>query len=119
MTFATNLIAVGRRLVRNYGESIELQRVAEGVYNPAAGTVATGTTTNYTAYGAPVDFNRDEVDNTSIRKSDVKLWLEKPTTVVPTIGDTATFNSITYRVVNVETLKAQGSDIVYILQCRI
>ena len=119
MSFSTNLIAVGRRLIQKYGENITLQRVAEGAYDVSDGTVAAGTTTNYTAYGAPVDYNNNEIDDKSIRKADVKLWLEKPTSQTPTVGDTATFNSKTYRVIDVENLRAQGVDVVYILQCRV
>ena len=119
MSFATNMIAVGRRLIQKYGESMTMQRVAEGAYDPTDGSVAAGTTTNYTAYGAPVDYNQEEVDGSSIRTTDVKLWLELPTTEVPLIGDTATFNSTTYRVWNVENLRVQGTDVVYILQLRV
>jgi len=119
MSFATNLTSVGRRLIQAYGESITLQRVVEGAYDVSDGSVAAGTTTNYTAKGHPSEYNNNEIDDTSIRKADIKLWLEKPTTQVPTVGDTATLNSETYRVIDVQNLRAQGVDVVYILQCRI
>ena len=119
MSFSTNMIAVGRRLIKKYGELITLQRVAEGAYVPTTGAVGAGTTTNYTAYGAPVDYNQSEVDGTTIRTSDTRLWLEVPTTVTPLVGDTATFNSVTQRVISVEKLRAQGNDVVYALQLRV
>lgn len=119
MSFATNMIATARRLIQTYGESITLQRVAEGAYVPTTGAVGAATTTNYTAYGAPVDYNQAEVDGATIRTTDIKLWLELPTTVTPLVGDTATFNSVTHRVITVEKLRAQGSEIVYVLQLRV
>jgi len=113
------MIATARRLIQKYGENITLQRVVEGAYDVSDGSVSSGTTTNYSAKGHPAEYSNDEVDGKSIRKSDVKLWLEKPTTQVPTVGDTATLNSKTYKIINVDHLRAQGVDVVYILQCRI
>lgn len=119
MSFSSILITVARSLIQTKGEPITLQRVAEGSYNVADGTVASGTTTNYSAYGAPMMYQSREVDGTNIKASDVKLYLEKPTSVVPAVGDTVTFNSTTQRVINVEKLRAEGVDIMYILQCRV
>lgn len=120
MSFATEMIACARDLIQEFGESVSIQRVAEGAYDPTDGTVAAGTTTNYSAYGAPVDYNTNEIDGNTIRINDIKLWLETPTTgEVPAIGDVVTLNSTAYRVMNVEQLRAQGSDIVYLLQLRL
>ena len=119
MSFATNLITTGRTIIQKNGQSLSITRVAEGAYNVADGTVATGTTTNYTAYGAPVDYTANEIDGKSIRQSDIKVWLEKPTSVTPLVGDVVTIDSVAHKVVDVITYKAQGSDIVYKLQCRI
>lgn len=112
------MIATARTLIQKYGQSMSIQRVAEGAYDPTDGTVAAGTTTNYSAYGAPVDYNANEIDNKTIRINDIKVWLEVPTTETPVIGDVVTFDSTAFRIMNVETLKAQGSDIVYKLQVR-
>lgn len=119
MSFSTNLIATARRLLSTYGESISLTRVAEGAYNVADGTVAAGTTTNYSADGHPFNYSAEEVDDTTVRSTDLGLWLAKPTSETPAVGDTATVNSIVYRVVNVEQLRAQGTDVVYKLQLRL
>lgn len=119
MSFSTNLIAVARRLLNSYGEELTFTRVTEGAYNVADGTVAAGTTTNYTADCAPVDYNTDEVDDKTILKNDIGLWIEKPASETPAVGDTVVLNSKTYRVVSIETLRAQGTDIVYKAQLRL
>ncbi len=119
MSLATVLTAVGRNLIQKYGQSMAIVRVTEGAYNVADGSVAAGTTTNYTAYGAPVDYTSNEIDGKTIRQSDTKVWLEKPTTVTPLVGDVITIDSLDLRVVDVISYKTQGSDIVYKLQCRV
>lgn len=119
MSFSTNLIAVARRLLNTYGEELTFTRVAEGAYNVADGTVAAGTTTNYTADCASVDYNADEVDDKTILKNDIGLWIEKPASEVPAVGDTVVLNSATYRLINVQTYRAQGTDIVYRAQLRL
>ena len=119
MSLATTLIATGRRLIQKYGQSMSIERVAEGAYDVSDGSVAAGTTTNYTAYGAPMDYSSNEVDGKTVRKTDVKVWLEKPTTVTPLVGDIITIDSADLRIVDVVKLKAQDNDIVYKLQCRL
>jgi|TARA_R110000782_G_scaffold144434_1_gene237274 hypothetical protein len=119
MSFSTNLLAVSRALIQKYGQSMAIERVAEGAYDPTDGTVAIGTTTNYTVFGAPVDYTSNEVDNTNIRVGDIKVWLEKPTTETPLVGDVVTIDSADLRIVDIVTLKAQGLDVVYKLQCRV
>lgn len=75
---------------------------------------------NYSAYGLPDGYNSLEVDGTSVRNADIKLWLSTPTTgEIPLVGDTATIDSVVHRVVNVNKITAQGSNLIYELQCRI
>lgn len=119
MSFSTNLIAVARRLLNTYGEELTFTRVAEGAYDPSNGTVGAGSTTNYTADSAPVAYNANEVDNTTIKANDIGLWIEKPASETPAVGDTVVLNSATYRIINIETYRAQGTDIVYKAQLRL
>lgn len=119
MSFSTNLTATARKLLNTYGEELTFTRVAEGAYDPTNGTVAAGTTTNYTADALPVDYNADEVDDKTILKNDIGLWIEKPASETPAVGDTVVLNSATYRLINVQTYRAQGTDIVYRAQLRL
>lgn len=120
MSFATNMVALARRQLEAFGRTVNLVRVTEGAYNVATGATAAATTANYSAYGLPDGYNSLEVDGTSIRNSDIKLWLSTPTTgEVPLVGDTATIDSVVHRIVNVGKITAQGSNLIYELQCRI
>jgi hypothetical protein len=120
MSFSTNMIALARKQLEAYGRTVNLVRVTEGAYSVSDGTVGAATTVNYSAYGLPDGYNAFEIDGTSIRNSDVKLWLSTPTTgEVPTVGDTATIDSVVHRIVNVGKIVSQGYNLIYELQCRI
>jgi hypothetical protein len=117
MTFATNLRTVALNLLTNYGQSVSLQRVTEGSYNTSTSALATGTTTSYTGYGYPSPYNSTELANNDILSSDIKLLLF--TTTLPLVGDVATIDTIVHRVLSVQRISAQGSDIIYKLQLRV
>lgn len=115
--FTDNMPATALRLLTKYGEAVSLSRVTEGSYDVSNGTVAAGSTTNYTGYGAPVDYIAAEIDGTVIQQGDVRLLLNQ-TSTEPAVGDTCTLNSIVYRVVNVDRSRASGVNIIYKLQLR-
>jgi hypothetical protein len=120
MSLSTTMIALARKQLEDKGRAVTLQRVTEGAYDVTDGTVGAATTVNYSAYGLPDGYNSLEVDGTSIRNSDVKLWLSTPTTgEVPAVGDTATIDSVVHRIVNVGKIVSQGYNLIYELQCRI
>lgn len=113
----SNLVTLARNLLTDYGESVSFSRVAEGAYDPATSGVAAGTTTNYTGYAAPTQYNRADVDGDLIRSSDIRLVVEQ-TTTEPNIGDVVTVDGIIHRVLNVSPIKVSNVDIIYILQIR-
>lgn len=120
MTFSSNLLDTARRLIRAYGENISFSRVVEGTFIPSTGGLGTGTTTAFTAYGAPMNYNSEEINNTTIMQNDLQVWLEvNASSSVPTVGDVATISGTAYRVMNVSKYTAQGSTVVYNIQVRI
>lgn len=119
MSISSNLTAMARRLLGAYGENLTFTRVTEGAYNVADGTVAAGSTTNYTADCAPIPYTADEIDDKTILKTDISLWIEKPTSEVPAVGDTVVLNSATYRLIEVETFRAEGTNVAYRAQLRL
>lgn len=118
MSFSTNMIATARSLLNTYGESITLTRESEGTYSPTDGSFSGVSSSSYVADGFPDQYSKDEIDETLVRSSDIKLLLEKPTSVTPAVGDKCTINSTEYVVVAVATIRAQGTDIIYELQLR-
>ncbi len=120
MTFATNMLATAQRLIRAYGQSISFARVVEGAFVPSTGAVGAGTTSSYTAYGAPMSYKSTEIDNELIMQNDMFVWTEvNAAASVPAVGDVATISTFAYRVVNVEKYVAQASTLVYKLQVRL
>ena len=121
MSLSTTMIALARKQLQEKGRAVALVRVTEGAYDPTT-SAPTGspTTVNYSAYGLPDGYNSFEVDGTTVRNADVKLWLSTPTTgEVPAVGDTATIDSVVYRVFNVGIINTQATNVLYELQCRI
>lgn len=120
MTFATNLLSTGRRLLESYGQSISFARVVEGTFVPSTGGVGAGTTSSYTAYGAPMATPNMEVNGTTVLQDDTQVWLEvNAAGSVPKVGDVATISGIAYRVIAIKTYNAQGIPLLYKLQIRI
>ncbi len=120
MTFATSLLASARRLIRAYGQSISFARVVEGSFVPSTGAVGSGTSSSYTAYGAPMAYNIQEIDNNTILKNDIQVWCEvNASSSIPAVGDVATISAVAYRVMDVQKFTAQGTTVVYKLQVRL
>jgi hypothetical protein len=117
MTFSSRMTNTAIRLLTIYGEEILFSRSTEGAFVPSTGDVGTPNDLTYTGYGHPSPFNTDEVDENTILGSDIRLLVHKMTQI-PLVGDVATFGGTDYRVMRVEKLKAQGSDIAYRLQLR-
>jgi hypothetical protein len=120
MTFATNLLATARRLIEAYGQSISFARVVEGSFVPSTGAVGAGTSSSYTAYGAPMQYSSREIDNVTVMTNDVLIWVEvNASSSIPIVGDVATLSTIAHRILDVQKLVAQGTTVVYKLQARI
>lgn len=120
MTFATNLLATARRLIQAYGQSISFARVVEGAFVPSTGAVGAGTTSSFTAYGAPMEYSTKEIDGVTILTTDLLIWVEvNSSSSVPAVGDVATISTVAYRVLDVQKQVAQGTTVVYKLQARI
>lgn len=116
--FSTRMATTALRLIVTYGEAITLTRVVEGAYDPATGSTGAPTTTPYSGYGAPTNYNKLEVDGQQVKTSDIRL-LVHALSVVPIPGDIVTLNSADYRVMDVDQTRAQGEDIIYTLQLRL
>ncbi len=117
MSFATNMQATTLRLLTLYGRPVTLGRVAEGTYNTATSAVAAGTTTSYSGKGHPSPYKLSDIDGALVQGGDIDLLLYSSTE--PLVGDTASINSLSYKVMGVNKLNAQGLNIAYKLQLRV
>lgn len=116
MTLATDLQAAALELLSDLGQQLTFTRYTSLDYNVATGGVDPVTSTTYTGYAHPSKYSSSEIDGETVRQDDVLLLLYSITT--PLIQDTTSINSNTYKVLSVDYIKAQGSNIIYKLQLR-
>ena len=116
MSFASSLQAVAQSLLSTYGRSVTMTRVTEGEYDPQTSGVTTTSSTTYTGYGHPSPYSVAEIAGAGVLATDIKLMFYGTTT--PLVGDTASIDSASYRIMNVQKISAQGSNIIYTLQLR-
>jgi len=115
--FSNQMTQIASQLITYFGESISFTRKATSGFNTGTSQAIPGQTTTYATRGVPENYNMDEVDNSLIERGDMRVTLSK-TTVVPLVGDVATFRGANWRVINVEIISAQGDNIVYQVQVR-
>ena len=115
--FSDRMAATALRLLTQYGEAVSFSRVSEGAYNASTGSTAAGSTTNFSGYGLPVDYDNAEMAETFIQKGDIKLYVNAVSTV-PAPGDAVTVDSVAYRVINVRKYSISSENVLYELQIR-
>jgi hypothetical protein len=117
MSFSGNLKQVAQTLLDTYGEPATFNRDIVTGYDPTTSEVTGVSTSSFTADVYPSNYLNNEVDNVTITTEDTRLIVEA--SGEPEINDTVTFNNTTYRVMNVQQIRAQGVDVLYICQVRI
>lgn len=115
--FSEGLQNVANTLLQTYGQTISFTRYAVGAYDTDTGTISTTSSSSFSAQGHPSMYKIDEIDGETIQQNDIQVIVYS--TTEPQIEDEATVDSVVYRVMNVEILKAQGDAIVYRLQLRV
>lgn len=116
MTFYTGLKSVASSLLQSKGQQVTFSRKVSSGFDPVLGNNTTNTTT-FTGYGAAFDYNQSELDGSIVQNGDIRFLMES-TTSAPELGDTATINSVIYRVMNVKPLSPAGTVVSYEVQLR-
>ena len=116
--FSTNMVGVATRLLAKFGQPMTFNRSIAGAFDPMTNTTAADMDSTYTGFVHPEDYTRFERDLESVRQDDIKLLVNQ-TTDDPLIGDTFTLDTVSYSIVDIEKVKAQGETIIYIIQGRI
>lgn len=112
----TNSAASALKLITKFGASATLVKRAEGSYDTATGSSAI-TETSYTVQAVLLNYGANETNTAGslVAASDRKVIMQA-TTVTPDVSDTFTFNSVTYRVVEVKTLSPAGTNVLHELR---
>ncbi len=117
MSFATDMQEIAVDLLTEFGQIVTFSRTTQGTFIPNSGAVASGTASTYTALINPSDYTSEEIDGISVLYGDVKLLCYTTTPVL--VGDTVDLDGVTYRVMSVIKIRAQGVTIVYKVQVRV
>lgn len=116
--FSDRMAATALRLLTNYGEAVSFSRVTEGTYSPSTATTGASSTTSYSGFAVPVDYDTTELIDSVIEQGDIKLYVNA-TSSVPEVGDQATLDSVAYRVMDVRKYTINSENVMYELQVRI
>ena len=116
--FSDEMAALALELLTEFGELITIQRVAEGEYDPATGSVAAGTTTSYTGRGVTEDYRKNEIDGDVVKQDDLRLYLNA-TANEPLVGDRVTLQSKNFQIIDANRVQVNGVTVLYDLQLRV
>lgn len=114
----SNLAATASKLLAAKGEPVTITLLGGGTTDPITGEPVTpATDTDYTGNGYPSQYMQKDIDGTNIIAGDVRLIMEL-IGQRPEVGCTATVDSKTYRVMDVNPIRLTGADVIYICQLR-
>jgi hypothetical protein len=117
MTLAGPLRKVASKLMSRFGGSATIRRVTPGVYNPTTGT-ASEFTTDAMVRGVLEDVTQREV-NELVQAGDKRLTIAAADIVfTPTTADEVIIESVTYQIIQVNTIEQDNTAITYELILR-
>lgn len=110
-------------MVNRYGTQVTLVKPTYGAYNPATGSVGTGTSTSYTAKCYFAGYNLTELNNDSIIMGDRKAvfpYLDTSGDPLPEpdAEDTITGQGDAVKIVSVQKIYSGDTLVCYICQVR-
>lgn len=106
-------------LIAKFGFSVTFTRPTAGqTFDPVDGSYSGGTPTTIVGNGVLTNFTDDETTNELIERGDKRLLFEAGNGA-PEIDDTVVINSVTYRVMDVQTIAPGNVDVIYKVQLRV
>ncbi len=114
--FYPRMRATATRLLTKYGKTMYLERAGTSVTDPITGDAVTQPPQSLPVVGVVQDFNRFEVDGTTILSSDKKVTITAAT--APLIGDTLQDGATKWRIINISDKTPADVTLCYQLQVR-
>jgi hypothetical protein len=105
------------KLIANFGADSVFDREDGTGYNPASGSLYSGIPVTFTAKSVRAQFTVAEKASSVVQDTDVKMLVESGKGV-PAIGNTLTFDSVSYSIMDVTTISPSGTDVYYELHLR-
>lgn len=110
--------ATAARLLARFGAPVTVTRVTPGAYNPDTGSNAAGSTQTWSPSGVKLDYTQREIDGTSIKAGDQRVYMSAVAGLDPQAGDSVTLGAETWRVVKSRTLAPAGVAVLLDVQVR-
>ena len=117
MSIGSDVYSDVLQVLEELGEAFTGSRTTEGSYSTNTLTTATGSTTAYSGTGVPDFYKSFEIDSKTVLQGDSIFYCL--TNTLPAVNDEITFNSKTYRVMNVESTRLTAVSVLYKLQLRV
>lgn len=118
MSFGTEMQAVAKELLTEFGEVVTVTVTTGGSYDPTTSSVTGATNSSYSGVGHPEPYSSSQIATGVVRVDDVKLLFYSDSGV-PEIGNIISLRNKDYNVLNVDRLAVQGLNAAYILQLRV
>lgn len=109
-------LATSRRLLANFGQDGTLTNTTGGTYDEATGTVTAPTVTTTTDKCVLLEYGLFNMSDSLIKVGDKKILTQM--SVIPTLTDKITINTVIYNIIGVKALEPAGTNILYELHCR-
>lgn len=116
MSLSASLSKVAANIIKKFGVLVTFSHETTDSFDPATG-VKTKTTTTFGGFGVKDEYTIDEINGTTIRKSDVKLLLERVDSE-PQIDNSCLIGGTSYRVMDVMPVDPADFAIIYEVQLR-
>lgn len=117
MALSDEMKAVATDLLTEFGVNCTFTPRSAGTYDVSTSSTTSSDGSTYTGYGYPSNYSKEEIDGELVRQDDIQLLVEQ-TSSRPVPGEKVSFNSTTYRIINVSEQNLQGVSVIYICQVR-
>lgn len=105
-------------LLAKYGEPVTVTFTQGVLYDPITGKANGVTVTSAVdAVGYPSKYHTKDLDGVVIQAGDIRLILEL-ITPEPVIGCLVTVNGTIYRIMDIQSIRLSGQDVIFICQIR-
>lgn len=110
--------AQAAKLLAKFGETVSIVFAGTAGFDPITGEPTTPTSgTSYSAKGYAGKYVSSDIDGAVIKANDIRLVLEL-IAQRPERGCSAIVDGTTYRVMDVQSIRKSGADVIYICQLR-
>lgn len=118
MSLAQQAIRDIQRMLKSVGSPLTYTQVSQGAFDPAQGAVVGSGVQTFTPLGVLLSYSAQEVDNSTVLRSDRKALIQAGVGFVPRPGDHVTDASGTWTVKDYGTYDLNGVVLLYWCQVR-